>query len=259
MTSYWHLYVQLNEPVIEPLGEAVPNTELFRRLARAMGFTEDCFRDSDEDLIRQALSGGSPYLEGITLERLKRERFIKVSRPAAPFADGGFGTPSGKVEFYSQALADAGLDPVVEYTPPAESIDGSPELAARYPIALITPAAHHFLNSTFANLPRMREREGGAPIFLNPVDAEARNIRTGDWVRALQRPGLGAAAGPGRGLVAARRRHLALHLVVQGHAGRRRHQRADPGPAGRHGRRRLLPHQPGGGGAGRTPPDDAPR
>src|SRR5690606_1886471 len=77
MTSYWHLYVQLNEPAIEPLGEAVPNTELFRRLARAMGFTEPCFRDSDEDLIRQALSGGSPYLEGITLERLRQERFIK--------------------------------------------------------------------------------------------------------------------------------------------------------------------------------------
>nr|PZN70603.1 MAG: molybdopterin oxidoreductase [Bacillota bacterium] len=185
MTSYWHLYVQLNEPVIEPLGEAIPNTELFRRLARAMGFTEPCFRDSDEDLIRQALSGGSPFLEGITLERLKRERFIKVNRPAAPFAEGGFGTPSGKVEFYSQALAERGLDPVVDYTPPAESVDGSPELAARYPIALITPAAHHFLNTTFANLPRMRQREGVPTIFLNPADAAARNIRTGDWVRVF--------------------------------------------------------------------------
>lgn len=185
MTSYWHLYVQLNEPVIEPLGEAVPNTELFRRLARAMGFTEPCFQDSDEELIRQALSGGSPFLEGITLERLRQERFIKVSRPAAPFAEGGFATPSGKVEFYSQALADLGLDPVVEYTPPAESADGSPELAARYPIALITPAAHHFLNSTFANLPRMREREGAPTIFLNPADAAARNIRSGDWVRVF--------------------------------------------------------------------------
>lgn len=185
MTSYWHLYVQLNEPAIEPLGEAVPNTELFRRLARAMGFTEPCFRDSDEDLIRQALSGGSPYLEGITLERLRQERFIKVNRPAAPFAEGGFGTPSGKVEFYSQALAEMGLDPVVAYTPPAESVDGSPELAARYPIALVTPAAHHFLNSTFANLPRMREREGVPTIFLNPADAEARGIRSGDWVRVF--------------------------------------------------------------------------
>lgn len=185
MTSYWHLYVQLNEPVIEPLGEAVPNTELFRRLARAMGFTEPCFRDSDEDLIRQALSSGSPYLEGITLERLKRERRIKVNRPAAPFTEGGFGTPSGRVEFSSEALAAQGFDPVVEYTPPAESVDGSPELAARYPIALITPAAHHFLNSTFANLPRMMEREGAPTIYLNPVDAEARSIRSGDWVRVF--------------------------------------------------------------------------
>lgn len=183
MNSYWHLYVQLNEPAIAPLGEAVPNTELFRRLAKAMGFTEPCFADSDEELIRQALSGGSPYLEGITLERLQQEKIIKVNRPAAPFAEGGFRTPSGKAEFYSEALAAAGLDPVVDYVPPAESIDGSPELAARYPIALITPAAHHFLNTTFANLPSMMKREGAPTVYLNPADAAVRGIRSGDWVR----------------------------------------------------------------------------
>ena len=119
MTSYWHLYVQLNEPVIEPLGEAVPNTELFRRLARAMGFTEPCFRDSDEDLIRQALSRRQPIPGGDHPgAAAAQERFIKVNRPAAPFAEGGFGTPSGKVEFYSQALAELGLDPVVDVHAP---------------------------------------------------------------------------------------------------------------------------------------------
>ncbi len=183
--SYWHLYVQLNEPAIAPLGEAVPNTELFRRLAAAMGFSDLCFQDSDEDLVRQALSSGSPYLEGITLERLRGERIIKVNRAPAPFAEGGFRTPSGKVELYSEALAQAGLDPVIDYVPPAESIDGSPELAAKYPLNLITPAAHHFLNTTFANQARMMKGEGAPTIFLNPADAEGRGIVSGDWVRVF--------------------------------------------------------------------------
>jgi anaerobic selenocysteine-containing dehydrogenase len=184
MFSYWHLYLQLNEPAIEPLGEAIPNTELFRRLAVAMGFNDPCFHDSDEELVRQALSSGSPYLEGITLERLRQEQIIKVNRAPAPFAEGGFGTPSGKAEFYSSTLAQAGLDPVIDYVPPAESIDGSPELAAKYPLHLITPAAHHFLNTTYANQARMMKGEGVPTIYLNPADAEARSVTSGDWVRA---------------------------------------------------------------------------
>jgi anaerobic selenocysteine-containing dehydrogenase len=185
MYSYWHLYLQLNEPAIAPLGEAIPNTELFRRLAAAMGFADPCFRDSDEELVRQALSSGSPGLEGITLERLKAEHIIKVNRAPAPFAEGGFGTASGKVEFYSETLARNGHDPVIEYVPPAESIDGSPELAQKYPIHLVTPAAHHFLNTTFANMPRMMKGEGVPTIYLNPVDAKARGVESGDWVRVF--------------------------------------------------------------------------
>lgn len=183
--SYWHMYVQLNEPAIQPLGEAVSNTELFRRLAGAMGFTDACFADSDEDLVRQALSSGSPYLEGITLERLRGGGIIKVNRAPAPFAEGGFQTPSGKVEFYSETLARQGLDPVVDYVPPAESPDGSPELFRRYPVHLLSPKAHHFLNSSFANLERMRAKEGEPTIFLNPQDAQGRGIGSGDWVRVF--------------------------------------------------------------------------
>ncbi|MDB4894036.1 MAG: putative molybdopterin oxidoreductase [Firmicutes bacterium] len=185
MYSYWHLYLQLNEPAIAPMGEAIPNTELFRRLAAAMGFSDPCFRDTDEDLVRQALASGSPGLEGITLERLQSEHMIKVNRAPAPFADGGFRTASGKVEFYSDTLARAGLDPVLEYVPPAESIDGSPELAKKYPIHLVTPAAHHFLNTTFANQPRMIKGEGAPTIYLNPADAKARGLVSGDWVRVF--------------------------------------------------------------------------
>jgi anaerobic selenocysteine-containing dehydrogenase len=185
MYSYWHLYLQLNEPAIAPMGEAIPNTELFRRLADAMGFTDPCFRDTDEDLVRQALASGSPGLDGITLERLRNEHMIKVNRAPAPFAEGGFRTASGKVEFYSETLARAGHDPVLEYVPPAESIDGSPELARKYPIHLVTPAAHHFLNTTFANQPRMMKGEGVPTIYLNPADAKGRGLVSGDWVQVF--------------------------------------------------------------------------
>jgi anaerobic selenocysteine-containing dehydrogenase len=189
MSSYWHLYLQLNEPAIDPLGEAIPNTELFRRLAAAMGFAEPCFRDSDADLIRQALDTRSPYLAGITLERLQQEPIIKVNRAPAPFAEGGFQTPSGKVEFYSAALAGAEHDPLPSYVPPAESPDGSPELFRTYPLQLVSPAAHHFLNSSFANLGSMMQLEKAPTLYLNPVDAEARGLISGDWVRVFNERG----------------------------------------------------------------------
>ncbi|MGE5672958.1 MAG: molybdopterin-containing oxidoreductase family protein [Mycobacterium leprae] len=185
MYSYWHLHLQLNEAAIQPLGEAIPNTELFRRLAAAMGFTDPCFKDSDEDLVRQALSSESPTLNGITLERLQQEHSIKLERAMAPFAHGGFATRSGKVELYAEQLVLKGLDPVLAYVPAAESPDGSPELAARYPLQLVSPAAHHFLNTTFANLPTLMSREKVPTLYLNPVDAAARFIETGDWVRVF--------------------------------------------------------------------------
>jgi anaerobic selenocysteine-containing dehydrogenase len=187
-SAYGHLYVQMSRPAIAPVGEAIPNTELFRRLAAAMGYDDPCFRDSDDDLMRQALASESPFLEGITLERLERETFVRLNtptRPFVPFADGVYPTPSGKIELYSEALLRQGLDPVVDYTPEAESPDGSPELAARFPIRLITPAAHHFLNSSFADMPTMRKKQRRPAIELNPVDAAARGIADGAWVRAF--------------------------------------------------------------------------
>jgi anaerobic selenocysteine-containing dehydrogenase len=187
-TAYGHLYLQLGRPAIAPMGEAIPNTELFRRLAAAMGYDDPCFRDSDDDMIRQALSSEHPFLEGITLERLEAETFVHLNtptRPFVPFADGFYPTPSGKIELYSETLLRLGLDPVVDYVPEAESPDGSPELAARYPIRLITPAAHHFLNSSFADMPTMRKKQRRPTIELNPADAAARGIADGMWVRAF--------------------------------------------------------------------------
>jgi anaerobic selenocysteine-containing dehydrogenase len=185
-SAYGHLYVQLSRPALPPMGEAIPNTELFRRLAAAMGYTDPCFQDSDDDLIRQALTSENPFMAGITLERLERETFVHLNTPTTPFvpfADGIYPTPSGKIELYSDTLLRLGVDPVIDYTPEAESPDGSPELAARYPIRLITPAAHHFLNTSFGEMPTMRKKQRRPSIELNPADAAARGIADGQWVR----------------------------------------------------------------------------
>jgi anaerobic selenocysteine-containing dehydrogenase len=178
-TSYWHLYVGLNEPCIPPLGESLPNAEIFRRLAAAMGFDEPCFRDSDEDLARQALGSGHPALRGITLERLRREGYVRLNLPAedAPFAEGGFPTPSGKVEIWSDELARRGTDPLPDYLPPAEGPSGP------YPLHCISPKSARFLNSTFAHLEVLRRREGEPSLLVHPDDAARRGIADGQWVR----------------------------------------------------------------------------
>lgn len=188
-TSYWHLYVQLNEPAISPLGESKPNTEVFRLLARAMGYTEPKLFTSDEDLIREAIGSGHPHLEDITLEALRanggRMRLRTAGSRHVPFGDGRFPTPSGKVEFYSERLAARGLDPLPGYAPPAESPDGSPELYRRYPLQLVSPAAHHFLNSSFGNVTSLQKKERRPTIYLHPDDAAARRIQTGERVRVF--------------------------------------------------------------------------
>src|SRR5579859_5436427 len=187
-TAYGHLYLQLGRPAIPAMGEAIPNTELFRRLAAALGYADPCFRDDDDTLIRQALDSAHPFLAGITLERLEQETFVHLmtpTRPFVPFADGVYPTPSGKIELYSETLLRLGVDPVVDYVPELESPDGSPELAARYPLRLLTPAAHHFLNSSFADMPTMRKKQRRPTIELNPADAAARGIADGSWVRTF--------------------------------------------------------------------------
>jgi anaerobic selenocysteine-containing dehydrogenase len=147
--AYGHLYVAWNEPAVAPPGECLPNSEIFRRLARALGVTEPCVYDSDEEMARQVLASEHPAMAGITLERLRREGWARLDVPAAPFAD-GFRTASGKLEFYSSRMAEAGLDPVPGYTEPYEAAQRDTELARRYPLALVAPASHYFLNATFA-------------------------------------------------------------------------------------------------------------
>jgi anaerobic selenocysteine-containing dehydrogenase len=185
--SYGHLYVLANNPAIAPVGESLPNSEVFRRLAARMGFDEPCFRDSDEELCRQALAAASPRMRGIAWERVKAAGWQRLAVPErfAPFAEGGFPTPSGKCEFYSEALARLGLDPLPFYNPPGESVRSNPALARRYPLAFLSPPARNFLNSSFAHLKRFRDLEGGPRLEMHPQDAAARGIRDGDRVRVF--------------------------------------------------------------------------
>ncbi|HEY0737417.1 MAG TPA: molybdopterin-dependent oxidoreductase [Herpetosiphonaceae bacterium] len=186
MWSWGHTYLGLNRPAIAPCGEAVSNTELFRRLAAGMGFDDPYLRTSDEDLIRAALDSDHPYLRGITFEQLMRDGWAPLKVPAdwRPFAEGGFPTPSGKCELYAAGLAEHGLDPLPTYTPARESPCGDPALAARYPLALITAkTALHFLNSSYANLPHQLKAEREPLLDMHPDDATPRGIGEGDRVR----------------------------------------------------------------------------
>ncbi len=183
--SYGHLYVSLSRPAIAPRGEALPNTEVFRRLAARLGLDDPCLRESDEEMARQAFDWDHPRMAGITFERLEREGTVRLSvpDPYVPFAEGGFPTPSGKCELRSDRLAEEGHDAVAGYVPPRESAASAPELAKRYPLAFISPPAHHFLNSTFSAQPVFVRREGEASVTIHPDDASSRGIAEGQMVR----------------------------------------------------------------------------
>jgi anaerobic selenocysteine-containing dehydrogenase len=185
--AYGHIYMLINKPAIEPLGEAKPNSEVFRLLAERMGFTEDCFKDSDEEIARQAINYDHPRMRGMTFEELKKRGWMRLSVPEkfAPFAEGGFPTPSGKCEFFSETLAKRGLDPLPTYIPPRESAQTAPELAKKYPLAIISPPAHNFLNSSFANLPTFVKAEKEPHLEIHPSDAAERGIKDGDRVRVF--------------------------------------------------------------------------
>jgi anaerobic selenocysteine-containing dehydrogenase len=181
--AYGHYYLQLARPALPAPGETKSNVEVFRLLAQRIGFDEPCFADSEDDMIRALLDSEHPFLQGITLERLDRERSVRLnvapeSQPFLPFAHGGFGTPSGKCEFGADAL---------DYQPPIESRLGAPELRARFPLELISAKSHDSMNSTFGN-----ERAAGAQtsiLFLDVEDARARGIANGDRVRVFNHRG----------------------------------------------------------------------
>lgn len=187
--SYGHLYIVANNPAVAPLGEAKPNTEIFRQLARHMGFEDACFSDTDEELAAQAFDATHERATGFDWSKLKETGWMRLNMPAAPFANGGFPTPSGKCEFYSERMRQDGLDPLPAYVPPLESPATNPLLAKDYPLAMISPPQRNFLNTTFVNVQSLRATEGEPHLEIHPTDAAARAIADGDWVRAFNQRG----------------------------------------------------------------------
>ncbi|MEI8324588.1 MAG: molybdopterin oxidoreductase family protein [Betaproteobacteria bacterium] len=172
--SYGHTDVLLNRAAIAPLGEARPNTQIFRELARHMGLTQACFADDDETLVRAAYPG-------LDYGLLQAQGFVTLPLPDAPFAQGNFPTPSGKCEFFSAALAAQGLDGLPDHVPNYEAYGDS----SRYPLAMISPPARHFLNSTFVNVTSLRNIEGEPLLEISETDAAERGIASGAVVRVF--------------------------------------------------------------------------
>jgi anaerobic selenocysteine-containing dehydrogenase len=181
--AYGHLYMMANNAAIAPLGEAKANTEIFRLLAKHMGFTDPAFDETDDELAAQAFDKRDVRAVHFDWESLKRNGWSKLNMPAAPFAEGGFPTPSGKCEFYSASMQADGLDPLPAYIANYESVASTPELAARYPLAMISPPARNFLNSTFVNVQSLRATEGEPHLDIHPLDAASRGIADQEMVR----------------------------------------------------------------------------
>ncbi len=207
--AYGHYYLQVSDQAIDPLGECRSNVEVFRALAQRMGFKDSCFDESIDEMIDGALASNNPWLKGITRERLEREGQVRLNfaasgarlpasgthprtsgeaessavaaEPFLPFAKGNFRTPSGKAELYSEAMKALGLDPVVEFTPPAESRHGKNR--ADFPLELLARKADNFLNSSFSNVPSVQAMEETNLLEMNSADARARGIADGDTVK----------------------------------------------------------------------------
>ena len=210
-TAYGHYYLQNSDQAIEPLGECRSNVETFRALAKRMGFEDECFHESVDEMMDTALSSANPWLKGIDRARLEREGHVRLNfganqsketdvasyvstekthpspEPFLPFALGNFATSSGKAELYSELLKLQGLDPVAEFTPPTESRHGA--RTTEFPLEMLARKADNFLNSTFSNLPSLEKMEELGLLEISSADAEARQIKDGDKVRVFNRRG----------------------------------------------------------------------
>jgi anaerobic selenocysteine-containing dehydrogenase len=181
--AYGHYYVQLARPALSAPGETKSNVEIFRLLAKRMGFTDPCFDDTEDQMMEALLSSGSPFLEGITLDRLKSERSIRLNlstaeEPFLPFATGAFRTPSGKFEFGAECLS---------YTPPVESRFGDAALSGKFPLELISGKNDDSMNSTFGNRDDVDKQT--SLLSIHPTDAGQRNIADGALVRVWNERG----------------------------------------------------------------------
>ncbi len=187
--AYGHYYMMANNAAIAPLGESKSNSEFFRLLARRMHYTDPCFSDTDDKMAALAFRKEDSRAVDFDWESLKRSGWQKLHMPEAPFAEGGFLTPSGKCEFYSGQMQRDGLDPLPDFIAPYESVQSNVELAQHFPLAMISPPARNFMNSTFVNVQSLRDTEGEPHLDIHPADAAQRTIQTGDMVRIFNRRG----------------------------------------------------------------------
>ncbi len=176
-TSYGHTYVMINEPAVAPLGEAKPNTQIFRELAAQMGYDEPCFADSDETLARTA------FTPEVDFDALREHGWYKLPIADAPLAEGNFPTPSGRCVIDSPAFG------VPDHVSNYECAASAPELARRYPLAMISPPARNFLNSSFVNVKSLRDIEGEPVLEIHAADARGRGVVSGQMVRVFNERG----------------------------------------------------------------------
>ncbi|HXF18725.1 MAG TPA: molybdopterin-dependent oxidoreductase [Burkholderiales bacterium] len=186
LPAYGNYYYSLSEQAIEKQGESLDNQELFRRLAKAMGYDEPCFSQSDEDMIRELMDPEfNPLFEGITYEGLKRDGWAKanVDSPRRWGVNSGrWPTPSGKIEIYSQALAKTGVDPLPMHVPEQEGFE-STELKKKFPLQVISAATHYFIGASFQHVPRLQDMLARPTFEISVADAKARGIEDGDYCR----------------------------------------------------------------------------
>ena len=178
-TSYGHTDVLLNRPAIAPVGVSKTNTQIFRELAARMGYTDACFADDDETLCKQAFG------DSVSFDTLLDKGFSTLSMDDAPFAHGNFPTTSGKCEFFSDSLDKQGLDGLPDHLENYELAGSS----AVYPLAMISPPARNFLNSTFVNVTSLRDIEAEPVLEIHADDAHSRGISTGDVVNVFNQRG----------------------------------------------------------------------
>ena len=207
-TAYGHYYLQVSQPAIDPPGECRSNVETFRALARCMGFEDECFRETVDEMMDAALQSPNPWLQGIDRRKLEDEGHIRLNfanthagaglnpastqtastpKPFLPFAEGSFETASGKAEFYSEQLSKLGLEPVAAFLPPRESRHS--DTARQFPLELLARKSDNYLNSSFANLPDLQKMEDPGALELCAADAQARGIHEGDQVRVFNERG----------------------------------------------------------------------
>jgi anaerobic selenocysteine-containing dehydrogenase len=211
MLAWGHFYLTYNEKAIEPPGECVPNSELFRRLAHAMGFDDDYWKRTDHQMLEDFVDWSSPRLAGWSMERLREAGYVSLAGASPdkrlPHAEGNFPTPSGKCELlttqaeggnfvvpvwrsmYAAMQPGEPIDPLPEWLPLRESPDANPALAAKYPLNIISPKPHAFLNSQYANERVQQQRQGPQTVTLHPQDARSRGIEDGELVRVFNARG----------------------------------------------------------------------